>query len=88
MTLTIKVLGNNCSRCQVVEQHVHAALALLEKEAQQLEAMVIKVTDFDQISQYPVLSTPALVVNEQVLASGRIPSTKEIANWLRAMAAQ
>jgi hypothetical protein len=40
------------------------------------------VTDYAAIMQYPILSTPGLVVNEQVVCSGRVPREAEITTWL------
>ena len=47
-----------------------------------LEAEVIKITDYADITAYDILSTPGLVVNEQVVCSGRIPTKAEMTTWL------
>jgi len=47
-----------------------------------IEAEVVKVTDYAEIMKYPLLSTPGLVVNEKLVASGRIPSEAEITTYL------
>ncbi len=76
--LKIKVLGPGCANCKRLEQ-------LVAKVAhdQGLDAQVEKVTDYAQIMHWPILSTPGLVVNETLVASGRIPSEDEIAGWLK-----
>lgn len=38
--------------------------------------------DYNQIMQYPILSTPALVVNEKVVVSGRVPGMDQVMTWL------
>jgi len=75
--LTIKVLGPGCANCKNVESVVRKAVAGLA-----IEAEVVKVTDYAEIMKYPLLSTPGLVVNEKLVASGRIPSEAEITTYL------
>ena len=45
-------------------------------------ATIEKVTDLQAILAHDILSTPALVINGQVVASGRIPTQAEIQQWL------
>lgn len=75
--LHIKVLGPGCSNCKRLEMMVNQALASLS-----VEAKVEKVTDFMEIMKYPVLATPALVVNEALVSAGRLPSQAEMVSWL------
>lgn len=75
--LTIKVLGSGCPNCKKVEALAREAVAGLG-----IEAEFIKVTDYNDITSYDILSTPGLVINEKVLSSGRIPSVAEITTWL------
>jgi small redox-active disulfide protein 2 len=75
--LTIKILGSGCANCKKVEEIARRAVAGLA-----VEADVIKVTDMARITAYPILGTPGLVVNEQVVCSGRIPTEAEVTTWL------
>lgn len=75
--LTIKVLGSGCANCKKVEAVARRAVADLAVEAE-----VIKVTDYAQITAYPLLATPGLVINEQLVCAGRIPTPAEVTTWL------
>jgi small redox-active disulfide protein 2 len=75
--LTIKVLGSGCANCKRLEQLVQQVVNHLS-----IEAEIIKVTEFADIMKYKVLSTPGLVINEQVVSYGRIPTSEEITKWL------
>lgn len=75
--LTIKILGGGCANCKRVEQIAHKVVTTMGMEAE-----FIKVTNYAEITNYPILSTPGLVVNEKVVCSGRIPSEAEVTTWL------
>ena len=75
--LTIKVLGSGCANCKRVEQIARKVVSGMA-----LEAEIVKVTEYPDIMAYNVVSTPALVVNEKVVSSGRIPSEAEITTFL------
>lgn len=75
--MVIKVLGTGCPKCQKAEANVHAALTELG-----IEAEVIKVTNINQIMEYDVFMTPALVIDGKVVVSGKVPGIEEIKGWL------
>ena len=75
--LTIKVLGSGCANCKRVEQIARKVVADLGVEAE-----VIKITDYNAIMAYNVLSTPGLVINEKVVSTGRIPAPAEVTTWV------
>jgi small redox-active disulfide protein 2 len=75
--ITVKVLGSGCANCKRLEQITQKVVQNLA-----LEAEIVKVTDYQEIMDHGVLNTPGLVVNEEVVSSGRIPSEAEITTWL------
>ncbi len=74
----IKVLGSGCSKCIKTAE-------IIAKVADELgaEIEVSKETDAETIMNYGVMSTPAVVVDEQVVHSGSIPTQDAIRGWLR-----
>lgn len=77
--LKIKILGSGCANCKKLE-----AIARDAASTSGVEADFEKVTDMKAILAYDILSTPALVINEKVVASGRIPTRAEVQQWLLA----
>lgn len=75
--ITIKVLGSGCANCKRLEQIARKAV-----QSMAVDAEVVKVTDYQEILDYDVLSTPGLVVNEEVVSTGRIPTEAEIITFL------
>jgi small redox-active disulfide protein 2 len=75
--LTIKVLGSGCPNCKKVE-----AIARQSVEMMGMQAEFIKVTDYNKIMEYNIMSTPGLVINEQLVCAGRIPTPTEVSTWL------
>lgn len=58
------------------------AIARNAVEGMNIQADIVKVTDYSRIMENNILSTPGLVINEKVVSSGRIPSTQEVTTWL------
>ncbi|PVE08398.1 thioredoxin family protein [Limnohabitans sp. Rim28] len=75
--LKIKILGSGCANCKKLE-----AVARDAATTAGLQADFEKITDMNAIMAYDILSTPALVINDKVVASGRIPTKAEIQQWL------
>ncbi|AOT69239.1 thioredoxin family protein [Geosporobacter ferrireducens] len=75
--MLIQVLGPGCKNCKTVESNVKEALQALN-----MEATVEKVTDFSDIINLGVMKTPGLIIEGEIKASGRIPSTEEIKGFL------
>ncbi len=81
--MEIKILGTGCPKCKRLE-----ALAREAAEGLATDVTFIKVDDMDTILAHDVMSTPALVVDGEVKASGRVPRKEEIAGWIRAAEGQ
>jgi len=75
----IKVLGSGCANCKRLEANATRAVQSLG-----LQVTIEKVTDYADIASYGVMRTPGLVVDEEVLVSGRVPDVAEITRLLAA----
>ena len=77
--MDIKILGSGCAKCQTLERVTREAVDLLG-----LEAEFEKVTDPGEIASSGVMATPALVIDDEVVVSGRVPSANDIKKLLTA----
>lgn len=69
--MVIKILGGGCANCKVLYKYANTALKELA-----IEATIIKVEDFSEITKYNVMSTPALVIDEKVVGLGKMKYKK------------
>lgn len=76
--LHIKVLGSGCPNCKRLEAETRATL-----DEAEVSYDLTKVTEYADILTYNIMSTPALVINEQVVSAGRIPSRARILEWAK-----
>ena len=75
--MKIKILGTGCARCHQLEQTARQAVKELA-----IDATIEEVKDMKKIMEYPILTTPGLVVNEELVSSGRIPSKSEVTQFI------
>lgn len=80
--LTVKILGSGCANCKQLEQLTAKVMDQLAVEAE-----IIKVTDPLQYSDYGVMTTPALVIDEKTVCSGRVPSLDELTGFVNSAVA-
>lgn len=76
--MKIEILGMGCPKCKALEENAKKAVSGLK-----IKAEIVKVTDIVKIMDYGVMSTPAIVIDGKVRASGRIPDVEEIRKWLK-----
>jgi len=76
--MRVKVLGPGCARCKRLEELTREAAA----EAG-IPVEIEHVTDTARILDYAIVSTPGLVVEEELKMSGRLPHREEIVAWLK-----
>ncbi|MBR6581793.1 MAG: TM0996/MTH895 family glutaredoxin-like protein [Ruminococcus sp.] len=75
--MNIKILGGGCASCKKLYENTKKAVAETE-----IKADVEYITDMQKIMEYGVMKMPALVVNEQVVAMGKVLKPAEIVKLL------
>lgn len=75
--LEIKVLGPGCANCEKLAELVKQAVTSLS-----IEAKISKVTDYVEIVNLGVTTTPGLIINDQVVSSGRLPTLAEVTTFI------
>lgn len=73
----IQVVGPGCTRCETLAKLCRAAV-----EKADIEAEIEKVTDINRFADLGVLITPGLLIDGELVSTGRIPAASEIARWL------
>ncbi|MCX5992046.1 MAG: thioredoxin family protein [Chloroflexi bacterium] len=71
--MNIKTLGPGCANCQKLEKVVREVVKDLA-----IDASIEEVKDIKKIMSYPILATPGLVINEELVCSGRVPNKAEV----------
>ena len=76
--MKLEILGSGCANCQKLMAVTEAAVRDLGVD----DAELLKVEDFPTIMAYGVMSTPALVIDGDVVVSGKVPSQAEVGAFI------
>jgi small redox-active disulfide protein 2 len=76
--MRIEVLGTGCPKCKAAVANVQKAVA-----ESGVAAEVVKVEDLTEIVSRGVMMTPAVVIDGQIKAVGKVPTVDEIKKWLQ-----
>lgn len=77
--MIIKVFGPGCAKCEALEYNVRQAV----KEVGPEKAEIQKISDMEKMIEANIMASPALMIGEEIKASGRIPGIEEIKGWLK-----
>lgn len=75
----VKVLGPGCPSCERLEAMVRKLMATAG-----IAGSIEHVRDMKEIASYGIVPTPGLVINGQMRCAGRVPTEKQLLEWLRA----
>lgn len=78
--MIIKILGTGCKKCKKLFEEAKKAIELAN-----VEASIVKVEKVDEIVAYGVMQTPALVIDEKIVVSGRVMKAKEMVKYLNSI---
>lgn len=78
--IEIKVLGTGCAKCKTTYNNALEAVKQLGMDVQ-----VSKIEDIEEMMKYNVLTTPVLIINEEMKIKGRAADVQEIKQLLVAM---
>ena len=76
--MIIKVLWSGCAKCTLLEQVTKEAVRQLW-----IDVEIQKIQDMEAIMAYDIMATPALVRDEVVISTGRVPSIDELKTLLQ-----
>ena len=71
--MNIKILGPGCARCHQLEKTTREVVKELG-----IDASVEEVKDINKIVEYAILTTPGLVIDEELVCAGRVPTKAEV----------
>lgn len=75
--MDITVLGPGCARCENTKRLIVKVAAEMGVT---VELNVVK--DPMRISEYDIISTPGVVIDGEVMSSGKVPSKNEVRAWI------
>ena len=75
--MNIKILGTGCAKCHQLEQVTRDVVKELA-----IDATVEEVKDIKKIMNYHILTTPGLVINEELVCSGKVPNKAEVTQFI------
>jgi small redox-active disulfide protein 2 len=75
--MKIEILGTGCPKCKILFDNTQKAV-----EEKKIEAEIIKVEEMDKIIEFGIMSTPAIVIDNEIKSAGKVNSIEEIKEWL------
>jgi small redox-active disulfide protein 2 len=78
--MNIKILGTGCARCKILYSNTLKAVENLKKSG---SITVEKIEDINKIMEYNVITMPVLVIDEKIIAKGKIFTVGEIEEILK-----
>lgn len=74
----VQILGTGCAKCRQLTANTESAAKSLG-----IDIELEKVTEMAEIMKFGILSTPGLVIDGKLVASGKLLKPEEITSFLR-----
>lgn len=81
--MEIKVLGPGCAKCHKLEETVRQVVTEMG-----IDTCIERVSDMKEITKYPILMTPGLVINGELVISGKASDKAEVTRYITNALAQ
>ena len=79
--MKVEVYGSSgCKKCSKLKDNIQVIVDKMNKNE---DIEVVKVEDPVKLAQKGIMSTPAVAVDGEIKAKGRVPSSKEIKKFLK-----
>ncbi len=75
--MKIEILGMGCPKCKMLYDNTVSALENSGKEAE-----IVKIEDLEKITEYAIMTTPALAIDGEIKSAGKVLSSDEIQKLL------
>ncbi len=76
--MKVEVFGPGCPRCEETHRNIINAAAELD-----IAADIQYITDIATIAERGILNTPAVVIDGNLVSSGKIPPVPRAKEWLQ-----
>ena len=71
--MRVRVLGGGCKKCEALLKATKEALAKTG-----LKGEVEYITDYSEIASLGIMTTPALMLDDEIVSTGRVLKTSDI----------
>ena len=76
--MNIKILGGQGEKLNELQENTKQAMKRLG-----IKANIKQITDIQTILEHGVIMTPALIINDRIRTSGKVPNTEKIIEILK-----
>jgi len=76
--MTIKIIGTGCPSCKQLYKMVQETVEELKTKCE-----IEYLTDIQKMVKLGVMQTPALMIDDEIVASGYIPTNRDLKEFIK-----